>query len=135
MCRLSALFRIHLDDRHFFLFVYDRRHNRGVWSEREHGLFLEGFELYGRHWGNITALVETRTCEQVRSHTQKYFKKLKRDSACAEESISVVLTDIDSDFDRLGLDVEFLKKCGSFATDVDSESVLDPVVWFQLPSQ
>mmetsp|Transcript_17648 Transcript_17648/g.46335 ORF Transcript_17648/g.46335 Transcript_17648/m.46335 type:complete len:242 (-) Transcript_17648:89-814(-) len=51
----------------------------GRWSAQEHARFVDGLEKYGRRkWIRIAEHVGTRTVIQVRSHAQKYFKKLRR---------------------------------------------------------
>lgn len=51
----------------------------GRWSAQEHTRFVEGLEKHGRRkWIRIAEHVGTRTVIQVRSHAQKYFKKLRR---------------------------------------------------------
>ena len=50
----------------------------GVWSEREHERFIEAMELYGNDWPSVVKYIGTRTANQVRSHAQKYYRKLKR---------------------------------------------------------
>ena len=53
--------------------------NAGRWSAQEHARFVDGLEKYGRRkWIRIAEHVGTRTVIQVRSHAQKYFKKLRR---------------------------------------------------------
>ncbi len=48
----------------------------GRWSSDEHLLFLQGIAEHGRNWDKVAKGVQTRTTVQVRSHAQKYFKKL-----------------------------------------------------------
>lgn len=56
----------------------------GRWSSAEHQRFLEGLNLYGRRkWQKIAELVGTRTTIQVRSHAQKYFKKIRKEAEAA----------------------------------------------------
>ena len=58
----------------------------GRWSSEEHSRFLDGLEIYGRRkWQKIAELVGTRTTIQVRSHAQKYFKKLRKESEHANQ--------------------------------------------------
>ncbi len=53
----------------------------GHWTRREHVLFLEALALYGKDWIKVREHVATRTAGQVRSHAQKYFAGLQRDTA------------------------------------------------------
>lgn len=58
----------------------DNGFESGRWSMAEHKRFVEGLKLYGRRkWIRIAEHVGTRTVIQVRSHAQKYFKKLRKD--------------------------------------------------------
>ena len=50
----------------------------GRWKFKEHMLFLEGLDKYGPNWKKICPLIKTRTPNQVRSHAQKFFLKLKQ---------------------------------------------------------
>ncbi|KAL5568625.1 hypothetical protein UlMin_025200 [Ulmus minor] len=54
------------------------------WTEREHRLFLQGLEKYGKgDWRSISRhFVVTRTPTQVASHAQKYF--IRRDGGKKE---------------------------------------------------
>ncbi|CAI5731818.1 unnamed protein product [Hyaloperonospora brassicae] len=50
----------------------------GRWTKREHDMFLEGLERFGRSWKKIASLVHTRTLVQIRTHAQKYLQKQSR---------------------------------------------------------
>ena len=50
--------------------------NDGRWSKKESKLFEEAFEMFGKNWKKIKQHVGTRTGMQIRSHGQKYIKKL-----------------------------------------------------------
>ncbi|EEY59886.1 uncharacterized protein PITG_13032 [Phytophthora infestans T30-4] len=50
----------------------------GRWTKREHELFLEGLQRFGRSWKKISSLVHTRTLVQIRTHAQKYLQKQSR---------------------------------------------------------
>ena len=70
--------------------------NTGHWSEGEHKLFLEAFEMFGKHWSKISRYVKSRTVLQCRSHGQKYLNKLNstkhsRNERTAESIRSLVL--------------------------------------------
>ena len=63
--------------------------NEGRWSEEEHEKFLEGIVLYNINWKKIKTLIGTRSIIQVRSHAQKFFKKIK---VCKDESLGIDFT-------------------------------------------
>ena len=51
--------------------------NEGRWKLDEHMRFIEGLKNLGNQWRKIKKYVGTRSTNQVRSHAQKYFLKLK----------------------------------------------------------
>ena len=51
---------------------------RGRWTDEEHELFLEGYNLYGRKWKKVAGVIKTRTMVQTRTHAQKYFKRMAK---------------------------------------------------------
>jgi len=63
--------------------------NEGRWSKEEHEKFLEGIALYGINWKKIKTLIRTRTSKQVRSHAQKFYKKMK---LCKDEILGIDFT-------------------------------------------
>ncbi|KAJ6809867.1 protein REVEILLE 2-like [Iris pallida] len=54
---------------------------REKWAEEEHRKFVEAIQLYGRAWRRIEEHIGTKTAVQIRSHAQKFFSKVVRESA------------------------------------------------------
>ena len=50
----------------------------GKWNLKENMQFFEALDKYGVNWKKITDSIPTRTANQIRAHTQKFFIKLKR---------------------------------------------------------
>ncbi|KAJ8550187.1 hypothetical protein K7X08_033894 [Anisodus acutangulus] len=59
---------------------------RERWSEEEHRKFLEALKLHGRAWRRIEEHVGTKTAVQIRSHAQKFFSKVVRESNSGDVS-------------------------------------------------
>ncbi|OQR96303.1 hypothetical protein THRCLA_07325 [Thraustotheca clavata] len=64
----------------------------GRWSTEEQNAFIEGLTLYGKDWKKIALMIPTRTLMQIRTHAQKYFKKLEK-----EEKIKDAKNNLGSD--------------------------------------
>nr|WBR49960.1 MYB1 transcription factor [Chrysanthemum x morifolium] len=54
---------------------------REKWTHDEHKKFLEALKLYGRAWAQIEEHVGNKTAIQIRSHAQKFFSKVVRESS------------------------------------------------------
>lgn len=61
----------------------------GRWTKEEKMIFFYGISLYGSNWKKIKSLISTRTAIQVRSHAQKFFKKMK---LCKDEQLGIDFT-------------------------------------------
>lgn len=48
----------------------------GRWTQSEHEMFVLALRIYGREWKKIAEVVKTRTPIQIRTHAQKYLKRL-----------------------------------------------------------
>lgn len=53
-------------------------HREGKWTQEEHALFVQGLRLFGKKWTRISDLVKTRANDAIRSHAQKFFKKIDK---------------------------------------------------------
>ncbi|XP_073001099.1 uncharacterized protein [Typha latifolia] len=60
---------------------YTMTKQRERWTEEEHKKFLEALQLYGRAWRRIEEHIGTKTAVQIRSHAQKFFSKVVRESS------------------------------------------------------
>ncbi|KAL3512445.1 hypothetical protein ACH5RR_025162 [Cinchona calisaya] len=69
---------------------YTIKKQREKWTEEEHQRFLEALRLYGRSWRQIEEHVGTKTAIQIRSHAQKFFAKIARDSNECEGSLNPI---------------------------------------------
>ena len=61
----------------------------GRWSYEEHKRFVRSIVKYPNNWVKITKDVKTRSDVQIRSHCQKFFKKLKK---CRSDQLGIDFT-------------------------------------------
>ena len=61
----------------------------GRWSYEEHKRFVRSIVKYPNDWEKITKDVKTRSDVQIRSHCQKFFKKLKK---CKSDQLGIDFT-------------------------------------------
>jgi SHAQKYF class myb-like DNA-binding protein len=60
----------------------------GRWLTEEHTLFLHCLRVYGKDWKKCATILKFRTVVQVRTHAQKYFQKVARETGKVQESSS-----------------------------------------------
>ena len=53
---------------------------RERWTDEEHERFLAALKLHGRAWRKIEEHIGTKSAVQIRSHAQKFFSKLQRET-------------------------------------------------------
>ena len=61
----------------------------GRWTLEEHIKLLQALDKFGIKWKKFRKLIKTRTTNQIRSHCQKFFKKLKN---CKDEELGIDFT-------------------------------------------
>ena len=61
----------------------------GSWTLKEHIQYLQGIEKFGVNWVKIFDLIPSRTSKQIRSHSQKFYKRLKK---CKDTELGIDLT-------------------------------------------
>ncbi|KAH9625785.1 hypothetical protein KSS87_006029 [Heliosperma pusillum] len=59
---------------------------RERWTDDEHDKFLEALKLHGRAWKKIEEHIGTKTAVQIRSHAQKFFSKVVRETTNSDAS-------------------------------------------------
>lgn len=52
--------------------------NGGRWNDKEQTSFLQALDKYGVNWKKISESTPSRTNNQIRSHAQKFFQKIKK---------------------------------------------------------
>ena len=55
--------------------------NTGRWTSEEHEAFVSAYQMYGKDWKKVAAVVKTRSIIQTRTHAQKYILKLQKKAA------------------------------------------------------
>ena len=61
----------------------------GKWTLKEHIQFLQALEKFGVNWKKISDYIPSRTSIQIRSHSQKFYKKLKE---CKDTELGIDFT-------------------------------------------
>jgi SHAQKYF class myb-like DNA-binding protein len=87
--------------------------NVGRWKIEEHIKFLQGLKRHGKNWKQVEKYVQSRNGPQIRSHAQKFFKRIQANCSSEESpidllkrtnfSIEVILSGIDENEDKLEL--------------------------------
>ena len=69
--------RFRVDKYYSFSQDQTERQKEGRWTLKEHIQYLQALEQFGLNWKKISKLIPTRTTIQIRSHSQKFYKRLK----------------------------------------------------------
>ena len=59
------------------MFIIKNEKNNGKWTYEEHKKFIEALYIYNYKWSKIKKYILTRTSDQLRSHAQKFYIRLK----------------------------------------------------------
>ena len=61
--------------------------SNGRWTKEERIKFAEALYYFGINWKKISKYITTRNAVQLRSHTQKFLNKLKRDKFIVQKGL------------------------------------------------
>ncbi|EQC33443.1 hypothetical protein SDRG_08957 [Saprolegnia diclina VS20] len=93
----------------------------GRWTKDEQDAFVQGLNQYGKDWKKVAGLIPTRTLMQIRTHAQKFFKKLEKDQQSSAMS--------NADFDDLILKESRWNVVGdALLVDFDAVTPKKPIV-------
>ena len=59
------------------MFNVDTGISNGIWTDEEHKKFIESLYIYNCKWLYIRKYIPSRALEQIRSHAQKFYLRLK----------------------------------------------------------
>jgi len=79
-----------------------KKYKTGRWDENEHSLFVRAFMKYGNDWKSVESVMQRRSAEQIRSHSQKLFIKLSKDYTLKNAGKG---TRFDCEFDRKFMEI------------------------------
>ena len=112
--RKKCLFQVDKYDDYFENEIRDS--NKGRWTLKEHIQFLKAIDKFGVNWKKIKRSIKTRTSNQIRSHSQKFYKKLKQ---CKDEDLGIDFT-----LDSIHNLKDIIKHIKSVNKDLDIVNVL-----------
>ena len=85
----KKVFHFHLDKFNSLDDQRMKRQNKGRWTLKEHIQFLQALDKFGINWKQVSDIIPSRTPNQIRSHSQKFFKKMKR---CKDSELGIDFT-------------------------------------------
>ena len=59
---------------------HPHQNSNGKWTKEEQDMLLFALDVFGNNWKAIELFLGSRTDEQIRSHTQKHFSSLRRET-------------------------------------------------------
>lgn len=68
----------YLKEREVLFSKQKEKYQDGNWTKEEHQRFIESIFIFGFDWKKMEQYIQTRTIVQVRSHSQKFIYKLKK---------------------------------------------------------
>ena len=99
ICHKKNLYPQHFLNNKVFHFNVDKYDSLGVkqekiqkegrWTLKEHIQFLQALDKFGISWKKISDLIPSRTPNQIRSHSQKFYKRLKE---CKDTELGIDFT-------------------------------------------
>ena len=99
ICHKKNLYPQHFLNNKVFHFNVDKYDSLGVkqekiqkegrWTLKEHIQFLQALDKFGISWKKISDLIPSRTPTQIRSHSQKFYKRLKE---CKDTELGIDFT-------------------------------------------
>lgn len=70
-----------------------RQYKQGRWSKEEQGLFKLAYQWHGKDWKKLSDLIPTRNIKQIRSHAQKFQKKMDKSQESEKSSVKIYVLD------------------------------------------
>ena len=67
----------------------DKTPKKGRWTLKEHIQFLQALDKFGMKWKKVKKIIKTRTTNQIISHCQKFFIRLKN---CKDGELGIDFT-------------------------------------------
>lgn len=65
------------------------RYKQGRWTKDEQGLFKLAYQWHGKDWKKLSEVIPTRNIKQIRSHAQKFQKKMDKKLGAELNSVKI----------------------------------------------
>ena len=90
LCKKTSYIKVENKERIIHKHIYENEiSNKGRWTKEEHENFLKGIGLFGTKWKKIKNIIRTRDLNQIGSHAQKYYLRMK---SCKDETLGIDFT-------------------------------------------